>query len=268
MYVRGISVLTRKSVVTRRFGADAWLHLYRDVAAAHPCFRSLITAESLVPLPAYLALHDELVRRTLGDDDQSHVELGRQSARWALVDGPYKTFMEQSDLTSFVHSFPQLWNMYFTDTTSHSEASVNGDSVEFKAFDLPQWHPYFEHFVMGYMAEVLEMFCANPIVATRVRGGGGKHYHYLLHSASSHLDGPNSNANKPPLGQVAPNLTNRETEVLLLVAEGKTNDEIGLILGISGKTAQHHVAAAYRKIGVCSRVAATVWLAERGLVGR
>jgi DNA-binding CsgD family transcriptional regulator len=56
--------------------------------------------------------------------------------------------------------------------------------------------------------------------------------------------------------------------VLLLVAEGKTNEEIGLLLGISGKTAQHHVARIYRKIGVSSRVGATMWLAERGLVGR
>jgi len=56
--------------------------------------------------------------------------------------------------------------------------------------------------------------------------------------------------------------------VLLLVAEGKTNDEIGLTLGISGKTAQHHVARVYRKIAVANGVGATVWLAERGFIGR
>jgi DNA-binding CsgD family transcriptional regulator len=53
----------------------------------------------------------------------------------------------------------------------------------------------------------------------------------------------------------------------MLVADGKTNDEIGIVLGISGKTAQHTVARAYRKIGVSSRVGATVWLAQRGLLG-
>jgi DNA-binding CsgD family transcriptional regulator len=245
--------------------------LYRDVAATHPCFRSLITAESLVPLPAYLTLHDELVRRTLGNDNQSHVELGRESARWALVDGPFKRFLEQRDLTGLVVSFPKLWEMYFTDTTSYSEATLNGDSVEFRAFALPQWHPYFEHFVMGYMAEVLEMFCANPIVATRVRGGAGKQYHYLLHSASARFDAPCDPApssKRPTLSETAPDLSDREIEVLLLVAEGKTNDEIGLMLGISGKTAQHHVAKVYRKIAVSNRVGATVWLAERGFIGR
>ena len=55
--------------------------------------------------------------------------------------------------------------------------------------------------------------------------------------------------------------------MLLLVAEGKTNPEIGDLLGISAKTVQHHVARAYRKIGVTGRVGAAVWLAQRGLVG-
>ncbi len=272
MKIRGISILTRKIIVTRRFGADAWLQLYREVAAAHPCFRSLITAESLVPLPAYLALHDELVRRLLADDEPSHIELGRESARWALSDGPYKAFIQQRDLAAFVGSFPKLWSMYFAETTSRSEATLHGDAVEFKAFDLPQWHPYFEHFVMGYMTEVLEMFCANPISATRLRGGGGKDYHYLLHTAAIPPQrvrgGSDSRDGKVPAREAARYLSNREVEVLLLVAEGKTNDEIGMALGISGKTTQHHVAHAYRKIGVYNRVGAAMWLAERGLVGR
>jgi DNA-binding CsgD family transcriptional regulator len=264
--IRGISILTRKSVVTRRFGAEAWQNLYRDVAIAHPCFRSLLTAESLVPLPAHLALHDELVRRLFGSGERSHVELGRESARFALVDGPFKGFMEHRDLSSLVSSFPRLWTMYFRDTASHSEAKLNGDSIEFKAFDLPEWHAYFEHFVVGYMAEALEIFCANPIAATRVRGGQGKQYHYLLHAAP--LEGARDATQGNPLREAEARLSERECEVLLLVAEGKTNEEIGLLLGISGKTAQHHVARIYRKIGVSSRVGATVWLAERGLVGR
>jgi DNA-binding CsgD family transcriptional regulator len=56
-------------------------------------------------------------------------------------------------------------------------------------------------------------------------------------------------------------------DVLLLIAEGKTNEEIGIVLGISGKTVQHHVAHAYRKIDVSGRVGAVMWLAQRGMVG-
>lgn len=269
MKVRGISVLTRKIIVTRKFGADAWRQLYRDVASGHPCFRALITAESLVPLSSHLALHDEMVRRLYQDDEPSHFELGRESARWALIDGPFKTFMAKRDLNGFVSSFPKLWPMYFTDTASRSEATITGDSVEFKVFDLPQWHPYFEHLVMGYMAEVLEMFCANPIGVTRLRGGGGRSYQYLLHTA---VDPPRHRGEGRDTELVtraaAKYLSNREVDVLLLVAEGKTNEEIGIVLGISHKTAQHHVARAYRKIGVSNRASAVMWLAEQGLLGK
>jgi DNA-binding CsgD family transcriptional regulator len=272
MKVRGLTVLTRKVIVTRRFGAEAWLHLYRDVARAHGCFRSLITPESLVPLSAYLAFHDELVRRFYEDDDLSHFALGRESARWALIDGPCKSFLDHKDLRAFVGAFPRFWETYFSETSSRSEATVNGDSVEFKAVGLPQWHPYFEHFVMGYMTEVLEMFCANPIGATRLRGGAGSGYHYLLHTAPEALeissDGRGTSDKDRPMREASRHLSNREIEVLLLVAEGKTNEEIGIVLGISGKTVQHHVASSYRKIDVTSRVGAAVWLAQRGLVGK
>jgi DNA-binding CsgD family transcriptional regulator len=271
MKVRGLTVLTRKAIITRQFGADAWLTLYRDVTAAHRSFRALITPETLVPLSDYLALHDELLRRFYAEDERSHFDLGRESARWALVDGPCKRFMASQDLRGFVRSFPELWGTYFADTDSRSEATLTGDSVEFRAFDLPQWHPYLEHFIMGYMTEVLEMFCANPIGSTRIHGGSGRTYQYLLHTSAAVLDHAADPGTRPARTlrgeEGSPHLSNRETDVLLLVAEGKTNAEIGDILGISGKTVQHHVARAYRKIGVTGRVGAAMWLARRGLVG-
>lgn len=60
-------------------------------------------------------------------------------------------------------------------------------------------------------------------------------------------------------------LSERELEVLRLVAVGKTNREIATILGISQKTVQHHVAHAYEKIGVYSRAGAALWVVENGL---
>ncbi len=270
MKVRGLTILTRKAIITRQFGSEAWLTLYRDVAASHRSFRALITPETLVALPDYLALHDELVRRFYAEDDRSHFDLGRESARWALVDGPCKRFMDGKDLHGFVRSFPKLWDTYFAETDSRSEATLTGDSVEFRAFELPQWHPYLEHFIMGYMTEVLEMFCANPIGSTRIRGGSGRAYQYLLHTSAAVLDHAPSQGVQPPKATAesgSPHLSNRETDVLMLVAEGKTNGEIGDILGISAKTVQHHVAHAYRKIGVTGRVGAAMWLARRGLVG-
>ena len=48
-------------------------------------------------------------------------------------------------------------------------------------------------------------------------------------------------------------LTPRETEVLALIAEGKTNRQIGEALFISEKTASVHVTNLFRKLGVDNR---------------
>jgi HD-GYP domain-containing protein (c-di-GMP phosphodiesterase class II) len=61
-------------------------------------------------------------------------------------------------------------------------------------------------------------------------------------------------------------LTDRELEVLLALASGKSNKEIAEALGISVKTAGHHVQHIFDKTGVRTRSAATVWAFERQLV--
>jgi DNA-binding NarL/FixJ family response regulator len=66
--------------------------------------------------------------------------------------------------------------------------------------------------------------------------------------------------------QLAAGLTERELEVLMALASGKTNKEIGEALGISAKTAGHHVQHIFDKTGARTRSAATVWAFERHLV--
>lgn len=265
MNVSGLAVLTRKTLVTRRFGGEAWGSFFRDIARTHGCFRSLVTADTAVPLPAFLAFHDELMRRFFKADDASYVSLGRDSCRRAVRDGPLKALVEGEDLGSVVASLPKFHGAYFTESSTWSEAALTPQGVEFGVFDLPQLHPYFEHFIVGYISEILEMFCANPIQAVRLEGGG-QHYRYLLHGAPAASVGRRSRGRPAPSPQAVEQLSNRELEVLLLMANGRTNAEIGELLGISKKTAQHHVAHAYRKLGVSGRVTATVWLMERGLL--
>jgi DNA-binding NarL/FixJ family response regulator len=62
------------------------------------------------------------------------------------------------------------------------------------------------------------------------------------------------------------NLTDREMGVVRLVAAGKTNQEIGLALGISDKTVEKHLEAVFAKLGVASRVEAAVWAVRAGWV--
>lgn len=61
-------------------------------------------------------------------------------------------------------------------------------------------------------------------------------------------------------------LTERETEVLRLVAKGRSNKEIAHGLGISDKTAKTHVANILAKLGLASRTQAALFAVRTGLV--
>jgi DNA-binding NarL/FixJ family response regulator len=67
---------------------------------------------------------------------------------------------------------------------------------------------------------------------------------------------------KPDFSSPAPllklGLTPRAAEVLLWVAQGKTNQDIGTILGISESTVKKHLLEIFEKTGVETRSAATL----------
>jgi DNA-binding NarL/FixJ family response regulator len=53
-------------------------------------------------------------------------------------------------------------------------------------------------------------------------------------------------------------LTEREAEVMLWVAQGKSNVDVATILGMSDKTVKKHLGNVFEKLGVESRTAATL----------
>jgi DNA-binding NarL/FixJ family response regulator len=61
-------------------------------------------------------------------------------------------------------------------------------------------------------------------------------------------------------------LTQREGEVLKQLANGLTNKEIALSLGISYETVKEHVQHILRKVGVSDRTQAAVWAVRKNLV--
>ena len=61
-------------------------------------------------------------------------------------------------------------------------------------------------------------------------------------------------------------LSQREVEVLRLVAEGCSNPEIGRRLSISRRTAEHHVQHIYTKLGVSTRAGAALFALEHDLL--
>ena len=71
---------------------------------------------------------------------------------------------------------------------------------------------------------------------------------------------------RPPVSDAdAESLTDREREVLVLVAEGSSNKEIGQALFISERTARTHGSNILMKIGVRSRTQAALWAIREGL---
>ena len=69
-----------------------------------------------------------------------------------------------------------------------------------------------------------------------------------------------------PAGNRMADLTDRELQLLELVALGNTNTAIARKLGISPRTVAHHLDSAYRKLDVTSRAAAVYRAVNEGLV--
>ncbi len=61
-------------------------------------------------------------------------------------------------------------------------------------------------------------------------------------------------------------LTRREMDVLRLIIEGKTNQNIGVTLGISEKTVEKYIYSIFQKLGVNSRTEAAVYAVREGIV--
>jgi DNA-binding NarL/FixJ family response regulator len=78
----------------------------------------------------------------------------------------------------------------------------------------------------------------------------------------AYLDGQKGLSSQSPFRM----LTNRETEVLKLIAEGYRNRQIADLLGISVKTVERHRANLMKKLDLHSGAALTAFALENGLI--
>ena len=69
-----------------------------------------------------------------------------------------------------------------------------------------------------------------------------------------------------PSPSIPNDLTERELEVLRLVARGLSNAQVAELLVISPRTVNAHLRSIYSKLGITSRHAATLFALERHLI--
>jgi non-specific serine/threonine protein kinase len=67
-------------------------------------------------------------------------------------------------------------------------------------------------------------------------------------------------------GEKPGNLTERESEIATLIAQGKSNREIAGELVLSTRTVEKHVANILSKLGLASRTQIVRWAIEHGLM--
>ena len=67
-------------------------------------------------------------------------------------------------------------------------------------------------------------------------------------------------------GPANPALTSRQREVLLLICEGLSANEIGAKLGISPKTVEFHTAHVHQRAGVRNAALLVRWAIRNGLL--
>jgi DNA-binding NarL/FixJ family response regulator len=117
----------------------------------------------------------------------------------------------------------------------------------------------------GASGYVLKRAAAEELIAAiRAVAAGGL---YLDPAMAAHLTGASSRPD--PAGELPPaeDLSDRELEVVRLIARGQSNKEIAATLGISGKTVETYKARALQKLSLRSRADLVRYALRRGWLG-
>ncbi len=119
--------------------------------------------------------------------------------------------------------------------------------------------------------EAVESVAPGPAVAYLDRAASAREIAAAIHAVAEGL-AVFSPALIPAISQVSPpaaetgQLTDRELDVLRLVADGRTNKAIARELGISDHTVKFHVGSILAKLGAESRTEAVSLAARSGLL--
>jgi DNA-binding NarL/FixJ family response regulator len=114
----------------------------------------------------------------------------------------------------------------------------------------------------GYMLKDATPEDLEQAIKVALSGGGNVLSPRVIQNLFEAMDGGSDRAegHRP-----ASSLTQRETDILALLAEGKSNRDISRSLYLSEKTVKAHLAAIFRKLGVSNRTQAAMAAVAMGI---
>lgn len=115
----------------------------------------------------------------------------------------------------------------------------------------------------GYMLKDATPVDLEQAIKVALSGGGNVLSPRVIQNLFEAMDGTgNDGASSPRSPSI---LTQRETDILSLLAEGKSNRDISRSLFLSEKTVKAHLAAIFRKLAVTNRTQAAMAAVSMGI---
>ena len=117
----------------------------------------------------------------------------------------------------------------------------------------------------GYMLKDATPEDLEQAIKVALSGGGNVLSPRVIQNLFESIDGGAASENGEVVRRPASSLTQRETDILALLAEGKSNRDISRALFLSEKTVKAHLAAIFRKLGVTNRTQAAMAAVSMGI---
>ena len=115
----------------------------------------------------------------------------------------------------------------------------------------------------GYMLKDATPEDLEQAINVAMSGGGNVLSPKVIQNLFESMEGGSGGEGSP--ARTAGSLTQRETDILALLAEGKSNRDISRALFLSEKTVKAHLAAIFRKLSVTNRTQAAMAAVSMGI---
>lgn len=116
----------------------------------------------------------------------------------------------------------------------------------------------------GYMLKDATPEDLEQAINVALSGGGNVLSPKVIQNLFDSIEGGTAGDGSPSV-RTAGSLTQRETEILALLAEGRSNRDISRALFLSEKTVKAHLAAIFRKLSVTNRTQAAMAAVSMGI---